>query len=124
MYVPSELSVCVTSNLLSIKCNGARRYRRNYASNSLGPLQCGFKSSPSNYGLSKHKQAIPSFAVGMCEGGGHLWRCGKPSDTPRRSHLRSDSSRCKMRVIPPVRFIPPKLPVSHSHHRGESAPLK
>lgn len=38
--------VCaLRSNLLSIKCNGAKRYPRDYASNSLGTLHGEFKSS-------------------------------------------------------------------------------
>lgn len=123
MYAPSELSVCVTSNLLPIKCNGAQRYRRDYASNSLGALHREFESSPSNCGLSEHththtlphpqSEPLP-FAVSAWEGGGHR-RCVEPSDTPRQSHVRSDSSRCKMRVIPPSRFTP--LSLSFSHHR-------
>lgn len=51
--------MCVTSNLLSIKCNGAQRYHRDYASNSLGALLCEFKSSQSNCGLSEHMHILP-----------------------------------------------------------------
>lgn len=43
-----------TSNLLSIKCNGAQRYPRDYASNSLGALNHEFKSLQSNCGLSAY----------------------------------------------------------------------
>lgn len=42
-------------------------------------------------------------AVGVWEGGGRPRRCSEPSDVPHRSHVRSDFTRCKRRVIPPSR---------------------
>lgn len=37
------------------------------------------------------------------EAGGQPRRCSEPSAVPHRPHVRSDFTRCKMRVIPPSR---------------------
>lgn len=130
------------SNLLSIKCNGSPRYPRDYASNSLGTLHRKFKSSQSNCGFSMNMHILPlhpitsplhlrqresvkqllsfcSQRVGRMSAKcwPRFWRCAALTDTPHRSPVRSDSSRCKRRVIPPSRFTLSLSLLSLSHHR-------
>lgn len=76
--------VCVTCNLLPIKCNGARRYR-----NSLR-LRLSWHSPRRVRGFAM-QTAGPrraAAAVGAWEGGGPPRRCGEPSDVPHQSHVK------------------------------------
>lgn len=119
--------MCVTSNLLPIKHNGAQRYHRDRSSNSPGALRGKFESSPSNCGLSeRHTHTLQPlhprdphlshFLLQWAHGreGERRTACGGvagewiPLHTPlARSHVRSRSWRYEMRVTPPSRFISP-----------------
>lgn len=123
------------SNLLSIKCNGAQRYPRDYASNSLGTLPCKFKSSQCNCGLSMHILPTPHLRCSERQSSRPLrsqrvgqrstkcrslwfWRCVAPSDTPHRSLLEvQKEGHSTFEILP----LPP---LSVSLQTSESPPLK
>lgn len=87
----AQISSSVTSCLLSSKCNGDTPQITNAALLAL--------------------ENSTTSGLGVWEGGRQPQRFSKPSDVPHRSHVRSDFTRRKMRVIPPSRVTNESVPL-------------